>query len=102
MEEEIKAIIGQYLTSKSLFKPDDPRLVDVSQDSLLLDIVLNGKKGKGAQLARGKFMETNEVIDGIVNSKKAWYKTPTGNKRPAVRLVLRFRPQPTHRLFQII
>ena len=89
-EEDIKTIIGQYLTLKSLFNPDDPRLVNVSQDSLLLDILSNGNGGKGAQLVGGKFIKTGEVISRIVNSKRAWEKVSTGDKLPVVGSVLRF------------
>ena len=100
-EEEIKAIVGQYFTSKSLFNLDDPKLVDVSRDRLLLDIVLNGKEGKRTELLGKKFMNTNEVINRIVNSTKVWYSISTGDKRPIIRSVLRFWLPPTRGLFKI-
>lgn len=92
-EEEVKTIINQYLTSKCLFKPDDPKFVNVAQDRLLLDTVLNGKEGGRAGLLEKKFMNTNEVINRIINSTKSWYKVSTGDKQPIIRLVLRFRHQ---------
>ena len=99
-EEEIKTVVDQYLTSKRLFKPHDPNLVNVSRDKLLLDIVLN-REGKGGKLLEGKFMDTNEVTDRIVKNTTACYKISTSGRRPIIRSVLYFGFQPTFSLFMV-
>jgi len=76
-EEEIKVTTEEYLVSRHLFKSHDPNLVNVSQDKLLLDIMLNGEEGKGTELLKGKCMETNGVINAIVSDNKACYKIST-------------------------
>ena len=100
-EEEIKTVIDQYLMSNCLFKPHDPEFVNVSQDRLLMDIVLNGKEGGGAELLEEKFVGTDELINTIVSSTKAWYKISTGGKKPIIRSVLHFALRPTLRPFMI-
>jgi hypothetical protein len=92
-EEEIKTVIDLYLTSKRLFKPHDPNLINVSQDKLLLGIVLNGEEGKRAGLLEGRFMATDKVINKIVSNTKAYYKISTCDRRPIIRSVLYFGPQ---------
>lgn len=101
-EEEIKAVTNQHLTSKRLFKPHDLNFVDVFKDKLLLDIVSNGEKGKGAELLEGKFMDTDKVIKKIISSTKACYKISTFGGRPIIGSVLYFGLQPTLGLFIII
>ena len=89
-EDEIKTIINQYITSKRLFKPHDPELVNVAQDRLLLDTVLNGKEVDRAKLLEKKFMGTKEVINGIANSTKPWFKISAGDRQPIIESVLCF------------
>ena len=84
-EEEIKTIVNQYLTSKRLFKPQDPKFINVAQDRLLLDTVLNGKKAGKEELLENKFMNTNEAINRIVNTTRLWYKISTGDRQPIIR-----------------
>lgn len=89
-EEEIRAIVGQYLTSKSLFNPDNPEFVNVSRDGLLRDIVLNGRKDKETEPSGKTFMKVDEVINRVVNKTKVWYRISTGNEHPIIGSVLRF------------
>ena len=83
-------MVDKYLTSKRLFKPHDPKFVNIAQDRLLLDTILNGNEGNRAELVEKKFMNTNEVINRIINGTKAWYKISAGDRQPIVRSVLRF------------
>ena len=89
-EEEVKTAIDQYLTSKRLFKPHDPKFVNVSRDKLLLDIVLSGDGGKEAKLLEERFMKTDEVISRIIGGTKACYKISAHDRHPIVRSVLDF------------
>ena len=89
-EEEIKALINQYLESKRLFKPHDRKLVNVARDRLLLNTVFGGKEVNKAELVENEFMNTNEVINRIVNSTTAWYKVSAGGGQPVIRSVLGF------------
>ncbi|KAF9649472.1 hypothetical protein BDM02DRAFT_3230271 [Thelephora ganbajun] len=83
-KEGIKIVINQYLTSKHLFKPHDPGFVDITQDGLLLDTLLNGKEEDRPGLLEKKFMSTDEVVNRITNSTKAWYKISTGSRQPII------------------
>jgi len=89
-EEEIKTVVNRYLTSKRLFKPQDPKFVNVAQDRLFLNTVLNGKEVGKAELLENKFMNTNEAINRIINSTKSWYRISTADGQPIIRSVLRF------------
>ena len=84
-EKEIRTMVDQYLASKCLFKPQDPKFVNVAQDKLLLDIVLKRKKAGKAELLESKFMNTNEAIRRIVNSTRLWYKISTGDRQSIIR-----------------
>ena len=84
-EKEIRTMVDQYLTSKCLFKPQDPKFVDVAQDKLLLDIVLKTKKAGKEELLENKFMNINEAINRIVNTTRLWYKISTGGGQPIIR-----------------
>ena len=101
-EEEVKTIIGRYLASKCLFKPHDPKFVNVSRDKLLLDIVLNREGGEEVELLEGNFMKTDEAINRIISGTKACYKISAHDRRPIVKSVLDSGFQPTLGLFGII
>ena len=73
-----------------MFKPHDPKFVNVSRDKLLLDIVLNGEGDKEAKLLEEKLMKTDEVINRIIGGTKACYKISAHDRRPIVRSVLDF------------
>ena len=83
-------MVSQYITLKHLFKPEDPKFINVTQDRLLLDTVLNGKEAGRAELLENKFMNTNEAISRIVSSTKAWYKISNGDRQPIIRSALGF------------
>ena len=86
-EKEIRTMVDQYPTSKCLFKPQDPKFVNVAQDKLLLDIVLKTKKAGKEELLENKFMNLNinEAINRIVNTTRLWYKISTGDGQPIIR-----------------
>jgi len=83
-------MVNQYITSKRLFKPEDPKFINVAQDRLLLDTLSNGKEAGRAELLKNKFMNANEAINRIVQSTKAWYKISNGDREPIIRSVLGF------------
>lgn len=88
-KKEIKNIITRYLTSKHLFKLDDPKFVNVVQDEVLLDTVLSGKESDREELLEQKFMDTDEVISRIVESTEEWYRIHN-DREPIVRSELYF------------
>lgn len=95
--EEVKKVTNQYLMSKHLFKPRDPKFVNLAKDRLLLDTVLCGKGGVRAGILEEKFMNTNEVINRVVNGTKTWHKITTGDGQTIIGLVPRFwLRHPTH------
>ena len=56
-----------------------------------MDTVLCGKGSVRAGLVNERFMNTNEVINRIVNSTEPWYKISTGDGQPFIMgLVLHF------------
>ena len=83
-------MVNQYITSKRLSKPEDPKFVNVTQDRLFLDTLLNGKEAGRAEFLENKFMNTNQAINRIVNSTKAWYKISNGDNEPIIRSVFHF------------
>jgi len=83
-------MVNQYITSKRLLKPEDPKFVNVAQDRLLLDTLLNGKESGRAELLENKFMNTDQAISRIISSTKAWYKISNGDREPIIRSVFAF------------
>ena len=80
-------MVNQYFMSKRLFKPEDPKFVNVTQDRLFLDTLLNGKESGRAEFLENKFMNANEAINRIINCTKAWYKISNGDREPIIRSV---------------